>query len=56
MNTKNILISGGTGLLGNSLRDVLENKCYQIAVLSRSKQVDGIKSFHWDPIQKRNGS
>lgn len=51
MNTKNILISGGTGLLGNSLRNVLENNGYQIAVLSRSKQVDGMKSFHWDPMK-----
>lgn len=43
-----VLISGGTGLVGRAISQLLQEKNFEIAVLSRRKNVDGIKSFHWD--------
>ncbi len=45
---KNILITGGTGLVGTELTKLLKSKGYNVAILSRSKKSLGIKSFHWD--------
>ncbi|MEN8139260.1 MAG: TIGR01777 family oxidoreductase [Bacteroidota bacterium] len=45
---KNVLITGGTGLVGRAVSKLLESKGYNIAVLSRKKNVKGVKSFHWD--------
>lgn len=45
---KNILISGGTGLVGSELVKALEAKGYQVAVLSRSRKAQHVKSFFWD--------
>jgi len=45
---KNILITGGTGLVGRAISDLLISKGYHVAILSRQKKVEGIKSFYWD--------
>lgn len=48
---KNILIAGGTGLIGQALSSFFEQEGYSIAVLSRSKR-DGYKYrvFQWSPL------
>lgn len=43
---KNILISGGSGLIGHKITQLLELKGYSVAWLSRSRQNQ--KSFLWD--------
>lgn len=47
---KNILITGGTGLIGTRLMQLLQEKGYQTAVLSRQKRSSeqGLH-FFWDP-------
>ncbi len=45
---KNILITGGTGLVGTAVRNLLISKGYEVAVLSRQKQQVGTKTFYWD--------
>lgn len=45
---KNVLITGGTGLVGTAIKDLLLSKGYAVAVMSRQKKVEGIKSFYWD--------
>ncbi|MEB2778917.1 TIGR01777 family oxidoreductase [Algoriphagus sp. C2-6-M1] len=47
---KNILISGGSGLIGHKITQLLELKGYAVAWLSRSQQKQ--KSFLWD-IEKQ---
>ncbi len=44
----NILITGGTGLIGKELMDLLVDRGYNVAVLSRRKGIEGVKSFYWD--------
>lgn len=44
---QNILITGGSGLIGQRITDLLEKKGYQIAWLSRAVQPDR-KSFLWN--------
>ena len=48
---QNILITGGSGLVGQRITDLLEKKGYQVAWLSRSVQA-GRKSFKWN-IEKQ---
>lgn len=48
---QNILITGGSGLVGQRITALLEKKGYQVAWLSRSAQ-SGRKSFIWD-IEKQ---
>jgi len=44
-----VLISGGTGLLGNNLTLHLQSKGYEVRYLSRnSGEKNGIKCFRWD--------
>jgi uncharacterized protein (TIGR01777 family) len=43
---KNILITGGSGLVGKAITQTLEKKGYQVAWLSRTSQ--NKKSFLWD--------
>ncbi len=44
-----ILITGGTGLIGQELSRKLLHKGYEVSVLSRNKKTDaGIKTYHWD--------
>jgi uncharacterized protein (TIGR01777 family) len=45
---KNILISGGSGLIGNEVTKLLEKKGYQVAWLSRSPEKYEQKSYGWD--------
>ncbi len=47
---KNILITGGSGLVGKQITALLEQKGYQVAWLSRSSQ--GQQSFLWDIAKK----
>lgn len=48
---QNVLITGGSGLVGQRITALLEKKGYQVAWLSRSAQA-GRKSFLWD-IEKQ---
>ncbi|MBD8489708.1 TIGR01777 family protein [Echinicola sp. CAU 1574] len=45
---KNILITGGSGLVGKELTKALESKGYQVAWLSRKPAHQSQKSFGWD--------
>jgi uncharacterized protein (TIGR01777 family) len=45
---KNILVTGGTGLLGTAIIKKLKSSGYEIAVLSRRAEIQGIRSFTWD--------
>ncbi len=45
---KNVLITGGTALVGTAIKDLLLSKGYSIAVLTRQRNMEGIKSFYWD--------
>ena len=44
---KTVLISGGTGLIGNKLREMLMERGYQVRILSRQKSNDSNTVF-WD--------
>lgn len=47
---KKILISGGTGLIGTRLAQRLQEKGYQVALLSRSEKSEGAFTiFKWNP-------
>ncbi|MBU3928431.1 MAG: TIGR01777 family oxidoreductase [Bacteroidetes bacterium] len=51
---KNILITGGSGLVGKHLTAMLTQKGYQVAWLSRNpEKVSSIKSFFWDVIAEK---
>lgn len=43
-----VLISGGTGMVGQAITDLLLKKNYEVFVLSRQKKQIGVKSFYWD--------
>ncbi|MEQ8243897.1 TIGR01777 family oxidoreductase [Fulvivirga sp.] len=46
---KTILITGGTGLVGTRLTEILQSKNYAVKYLSRSSGIkNGIESFQWD--------
>jgi uncharacterized protein (TIGR01777 family) len=47
---KTVLITGGTGLVGKSLSNLLVSKGYQVRILSRKskKATHDIQYFHWD--------
>ena len=48
MMSKNILISGGSGLVGSALAEFLRNKGYNVASLTRNKDDNDPYSFYWD--------
>jgi len=49
-----ILIAGGTGLVGARLGEMLREKGYETALLSRSSATrEGLRVFSWDPSQGR---
>ncbi|UCS94919.1 TIGR01777 family oxidoreductase [Echinicola marina] len=50
---KNILITGGSGLVGQKLTKVLEKTGYQVAWLSRFPEKQSQKSFSWDINQMK---
>ncbi|MEQ9402553.1 MAG: TIGR01777 family oxidoreductase [Cyclobacteriaceae bacterium] len=43
-----VLITGGTGLVGSRLSELLTRNDYEVAHLSRNPTKGTIKSFHWD--------
>lgn len=47
---KNVLITGGTGLIGQRLTEMLLERDYLVTYLSRdeSKAIDGVSVYHWD--------
>lgn len=45
----NILIAGGTGLIGKALKKEFESDNWNVSILSRSRQPDNPNVFHWDP-------
>ena len=50
---RNILISGGTGLIGKELTKALQQQGFNVAHLSRSKaSLDNVKTYIWD-IEKK---
>jgi len=46
--SKHVLITGGSGLIGQKLTHVLLKKGYGVSHLSRSKDAKGVRSYHWD--------
>lgn len=51
--SKNVLITGGTGMIGHRLTQMLQAKGYEISHLSRSRKNDQpVKTYTWD-IQKK---
>ncbi len=47
---KNILIAGGSGMIGSILSKFLQEKGYNVSLLSRQKKLkSSYKVFHWDP-------
>jgi uncharacterized protein len=50
---KNILITGGSGLLGKKITLLLERKGYEVAWLSRNPEKYKQKSFAWD-VEKQS--
>lgn len=46
--TKHILISGGSGMLGTAIQEYLQAEGHVVAILSRQKQNNSVKSFYWD--------
>ena len=45
---KQILITGGNGLVGRALCQKLSEEGYSIAILSRNRKINGVKMFIWD--------
>lgn len=49
---KTVLITGGSGLIGNHLAGTLRNNGYNIAILSRSSgNENNIKTYSWNPAK-----
>jgi uncharacterized protein (TIGR01777 family) len=51
-NVKNILITGGSGLIGTRLTELLMTRGYQVSHLGRTKKDQGVKTFLWDIDQQ----
>lgn len=45
---KNILITGGSGLIGRRLTELLQQKGYGVSHLGRTKKNEGVKTFLWN--------
>lgn len=48
----NVLIGGGSGLLGTAIRELLEQKGHRVAVLSRKENAEGVKTFRWNVAER----
>ncbi len=47
--SKNVLITGGTGMIGQRLTQILQHKGYEVSHLSRSRKNDQpVKTYVWD--------
>lgn len=47
---KNVLITGGSGLIGKNLIKRLQAEGHQVSILSRNPEdVKGVKAFYWNP-------
>jgi uncharacterized protein len=51
--TKNVLITGASGLIGGRLTELLYEKGHRIAHLSRSRRSGKATTFLWDPSKKK---
>lgn len=50
MENKNVLITGGSGLIGSRLTEILVENGYQVSHLSRKEDLSGpIKKYKWNP-------
>ncbi|HRQ28975.1 MAG TPA: TIGR01777 family oxidoreductase [Saprospiraceae bacterium] len=50
MNSINrVLIAGGTGFIGTSLKNYLENQGYEVGVLTRNRNATAPNIFYWNP-------
>jgi uncharacterized protein (TIGR01777 family) len=47
---KNVLISGGTGLVGKAIASLLEEKGYRVAFLSRNLSSEDHRFYYWDIV------
>ena len=47
-----VLISGGSGLVGKTLYKKLQTKGYDVAILSRTNK-NGFKTYLWDPLNNK---
>ena len=47
--SRKVLISGGTGLIGTRLAEMLIDAGYEVALLSREAHAEQFRRFHWDP-------
>ncbi|MDH3710355.1 MAG: TIGR01777 family oxidoreductase [Cyclobacteriaceae bacterium] len=51
--SKNVLITGASGLVGSRLTSILQERGYQVSSLSRSKKSkNAVKSYTWDISQR----
>lgn len=48
---ENVLITGGTGLIGTRLTELLQQSGYSVTYLSRSKGNGNIKTYLWNPSE-----
>ncbi|MEX2231704.1 MAG: TIGR01777 family oxidoreductase [Cyclobacteriaceae bacterium] len=46
---KKILITGGSGMIGNRLTELLIQNRYEVSHVGRSKKTKNIRTFIWDP-------
>ncbi|MBD2714692.1 TIGR01777 family oxidoreductase [Microvirga sp. STR05] len=47
--SRKVLISGGTGMIGTRLAEMLIDAGYEVALLSRQPATSHYRSFRWDP-------
>lgn len=52
-NVKNILITGGSGLIGTRLTELLLSKGYQVSCLGRTIKTQHVKTFLWNIDEQR---
>ncbi|HEX8037997.1 MAG TPA: NAD-dependent epimerase/dehydratase family protein, partial [Chryseosolibacter sp.] len=46
---KNILITGGSGMIGTRLTTLLQAKGYHVSHLGRARKNGAVKTFIWNP-------
>ena len=51
MNDNNVLICGGSGLVGTKLAGLLRREGYKVMILSRRKNADQAEFYYWDPAR-----